>query len=255
MRRAMTNDTVKNDSGSVAEKPFYEYDKQLSLMKYADSYRDVLSYKFLMAEIQTYENPQNGEETIRREILRLEHLYQSKWAKEFLELVGAKDLKLVNFSTDEYRKAFEEDIAFQLNVFAHEGLHNVVKKSISSKWENRKYLDIVEALYFAETSINLKRNEVQIGMIEKDLMEAKKEMEKFRAELQVLETAAVAATNVYRNKASSLDDTEITEAYWKARTDLVVATRELVEKIEPLEMKRIAYLKSVLLNFVSAAEK
>ncbi|CAH8865867.1 unnamed protein product [Trichobilharzia szidati] len=242
----LVDDTVKNDSGSVAEKPFYKYDKQFSLMKYADSYRDVLSYKFLMAEIQTYENPQNGEETIRREILRLEHLYQSKWAKEFLELVGAKDLKLVNFSTDEYRKAFEEDIAFQLNVFAHEGLYNLVKKSISSKWENRKYLDIAEASYFAETSINLKRDEVQIGMIEKDLMEAKKEMAKFRAELQVLETAAVAATNAYRNKPSSLDDTEITEAYWKARTDLVVATRELVKKIEPLEMKRIAYLKCKL---------
>nr|CAH8862330.1 unnamed protein product [Trichobilharzia regenti] len=57
----------------------------------------------LMIELQTFVDPQNVEETIKPEILRLEHLYQSKWAKEFLEY--------------KYRKAFEVDIALQSKSF------------------------------------------------------------------------------------------------------------------------------------------
>nr|CAH8865182.1 unnamed protein product [Trichobilharzia regenti] len=75
-----------------------------------------MNYKFLMTELQTYVDPQNAEETIKIEILRLEHLYQSKWAEEFLESIGVEDKKLVNLYNDAYRKALEEDNDFQHNV-------------------------------------------------------------------------------------------------------------------------------------------
>ncbi|CAH8820979.1 unnamed protein product [Trichobilharzia szidati] len=74
-----------------------ENDLNSTLDAYADSYREAVDYKFLMIEIQTGEDPQNVEGIIKPEILRLEHLYQSKWAKEFLESIGAEDKKLVNF--------------------------------------------------------------------------------------------------------------------------------------------------------------
>nr|CAH8865234.1 unnamed protein product [Trichobilharzia regenti] len=64
---------------------FDEYDLNSTLDAYAGSYHQVLNDKFFMIELQTNVDPLNAEEKIKPEILRLEHLYQSKWAKEFLE--------------------------------------------------------------------------------------------------------------------------------------------------------------------------
>nr|CAH8862324.1 unnamed protein product [Trichobilharzia regenti] len=214
----------------------HEYDTNSILDAYADSYCQVVNSKFLMIELETYVNPQNAEETTKLEILRLEHLYQSKWAKEFLESIGAKDKKLMNLYNDEYRKALEDDTAFQHNIFAHRSLYNRMKRYISNKWENRKKLDIAEGKFFTETSDNLR---------------------KYRAKLKALESAAVIASNAYRKTSTylrgvgmgistndTLNEAEITEAYEKARSEFSDGTEELGDKIKLLEMKRFQFLKS-----------
>ncbi|CAH8865053.1 unnamed protein product [Trichobilharzia szidati] len=199
------------------------YDPNSTLDAYADSYRQVVNYKFRMIELETYLDPEKVEEIIKPEILRLEHLYQSKWAKEFLE--------------NAYRKAVEEDIAFQHKSFANKRLYHLMKVHISKKWENRKNLDIAEGKFFAKTSGNLKKYKVQIAMIKNYLIEGNKKMNTFKANLKALETAAVVASNAYRSTSTylrgvekgisrndSLNDAEITRAYWKARTDFAKAT-------------------------------
>nr|CAH8865168.1 unnamed protein product [Trichobilharzia regenti] len=142
-----------------------------------------------------------------------------------------------------YRKALEEDTDFQ---------HNV-----SEKWENRKTLDIAQSKFFAKTSGNLKKYKVQIEMIKNYLREANKKMKTFKADLKVLEKAAVIASNAYRKTSTysrivgkgtstndTLNDAEITEAYEKARSEFADGTEELKEKIKQLEMWRIEFLKS-----------
>nr|CAH8865134.1 unnamed protein product [Trichobilharzia regenti] len=128
-----------------------------------------------------------------------------------------------------YRKALEEDTDFQ---------HNV-----SEKWENRKTLDIAQSKFFAKTSGNLKKYKVQIEMIKNYLREANKKMKTFKADLKVLEKAAVIASNAYRKTSNTLNDAEITEAYEKARSEFADGTEELKEKIKQLEMWRIEFLK------------
>ncbi|CAH8865949.1 unnamed protein product [Trichobilharzia szidati] len=44
----------------------------------------------------------------------------------------------------------------------------------------------------------------------------------------------------------SLNDNEITEAYWKARTDFDIAIDELKDRIKLLEMTRFEFLKCKL---------
>ncbi|CAH8865977.1 unnamed protein product [Trichobilharzia szidati] len=61
--------------------------------------------------------------------------------------------------------------------------------------------------------------------------------------LKVLETMAVIATHRYRGTQNSLNDNEITEAYWKARTDFDIAIDELKDRIKLLEMTRFEFLK------------
>nr|CAH8862321.1 unnamed protein product [Trichobilharzia regenti] len=210
---------------------------------YADSYCQVVNSKFLMIELETYVNPQNAEETTKLEILRLEHLYQSKWAKEFLESIGAKDKKLMNLYNDEYRKALEDDTAFQHNIFAHRSLYNRMKRYISNKWENRKKLDIAEGKFFTETSDNLRKYRAEIGIKKKDFREAKKAVNTSKAKLKALESAAVIASNAYRKTSNTLNEAEITEAYEKARSEFSDGTEELGDKIKLLEMKRFQFLK------------
>uniref|UniRef100_A0AA85J540 Uncharacterized protein n=1 Tax=Trichobilharzia regenti TaxID=157069 RepID=A0AA85J540_TRIRE len=210
----------------------------------------------LMTEIQTHEKPQNAEQTMKREILRLEHLYQSKWAKEFLEY--------------EYKKALEEDTAIDHNVFVHEGLYSMLNTSISSKWEIRKNLDITEGNYVAEKSGDLKKDEDRLHQYciqyddDKNMTftfpdqqtEYHSTLLVYLAYLRVLERRAVIASIAYRNTANYLrtwdkeittdgssNDAEITEAYWKARTDLAEATLQLAKSIERLEIKRVEFLK------------
>ncbi|CAH8845715.1 unnamed protein product [Trichobilharzia szidati] len=94
-------DNEEHDADGAA-KFIADYDPNLTLDAYAESYSQILKDKFFIIELETYVDPQNAEEAIKREILRLEHLYQSKWAKEFLELYYANsipvpyDLKLTN---------------------------------------------------------------------------------------------------------------------------------------------------------------
>ncbi|CAH8820492.1 unnamed protein product [Trichobilharzia szidati] len=97
--------------------------------------------------------------SLQTEISRLEHLFQSKWAKEFLESIGAEDKKLVNFYTDEYMKALKEDKDLNYSFIAKRVPYNLMRKEISKKWERRKNLDTAEGAYFAVTSDNLKRDE------------------------------------------------------------------------------------------------
>nr|CAH8865226.1 unnamed protein product [Trichobilharzia regenti] len=220
-----------------------KYDLNSTLEAYADSYHQVLNNKFFMIELQTYVDPQNAEETMKTEILRLEHLYQSKWAKDFLESIDAEDKELVNLYNDKYRKALEEDSAFQHKGFAHEELYNLLKTSISRKWENRKNLDIAEAKLFAETSGNLKKDKVQIEMMKKDLMEVEKAVNIIKADLQGLRTAAVIASNEYRNTLNALNNAETPTAYETARSDFADGKEELRDMIKLLEMKRIEFLK------------
>ncbi|CAH8865939.1 unnamed protein product [Trichobilharzia szidati] len=242
-----------------ADKFINYYDPNSTLDAYADSYRQVVNNKFHMIEIQTYKDPHNVEETIKPEILRLERLYQSKWAKEFLESIGAEDKNLVNLYNDEYKKALEEDKAFNYKVLVNKGLYRRLKMLISRKWENRKNLDIAEDTFFEETSGSLKKYKVQIELTKKDLMEAKKAVNASEAKLKVLETAAVIASNAYRNSSNylrrlnkeastkdSLNDEKITQVYWKARFDFADGTDELRDKIKLLEMKRIDFLKCEL---------
>ncbi|CAH8865821.1 unnamed protein product [Trichobilharzia szidati] len=232
------------------------YDLNSTLDAYADSYREAAHDKFLMIEIQTYKDPQNVEGTIKPEILRLEHLYQSKWAKEFLESIGAEDKKLVNFSIDEYRKALEEDASFNYAVLANKGFYNQTKTHISKKWENRKTLDIAEGKLFAQTSGNLNKHKVQIEMIRKDVMEAKEAVKTSKAKLKALETVALITSNAYTSTSTylrsvrrgiftndTLNDARITQAYRKARSDFADGTDELGNKIKLLEMKRIEFMK------------
>ncbi|CAH8821785.1 unnamed protein product, partial [Trichobilharzia szidati] len=93
-------------------------------------------------------------------------------------------------------------------------------------------------------------------LTKKDFMEAKKAVNASEAKLKVLETAAVIASNAYRNSSTylrrwnkeastndSLNDAKITQVYWKARTDFADGTDELRDKIKLLEMKRIDFLK------------
>uniref|UniRef100_A0AA85JA11 Uncharacterized protein n=1 Tax=Trichobilharzia regenti TaxID=157069 RepID=A0AA85JA11_TRIRE len=81
----------------------------------------------------------------------------------------------------EYKKALEEDTAFNYKVLASKQLYNLMKKHISKKWENRKNLDISEGTFLEETSDSLKNDE---------------------AKLKVLETAAVRKTHEYRDTLS-----------------------------------------------------
>nr|CAH8845850.1 unnamed protein product [Trichobilharzia regenti] len=240
----------------AAKKFIADYDPRLTLDAYINSYYQVVRRKFSVIELETFMDPQNAEETIKREILRLEHLYQSKWAKEFLEAINAADKNLVNVYTDEYKKALEEDNAFQYKLHAHRGSYNELKTHISSKWEHRKNLDIAEGKFFAKISGNLKKDKVQIEMTKKDLMEAKEAVKTFKAHIKQLETEAVKATVAYRkspgylrrmNKETSTSDSpndvEITKVYQKARHDFEDAIEELKDKIKLLEMKRIEYSK------------
>ncbi|CAH8865819.1 unnamed protein product [Trichobilharzia szidati] len=158
-----------------------------------------------MIEIQTGEDPQNVEGIIKPEILRIEHLYQSKWAKEFLESIGAEDKKLVNFFIDEYRKALEEDNAFNYKVLASKELYNLTKTHISKKWENRKTLDIAEGKFFVGTSSSLKKDEVQIEMIKKEFMEAKEAVKTSKAKLKWLEMESHAYTNFLIRRGHHMD--------------------------------------------------
>ncbi|CAH8865895.1 unnamed protein product [Trichobilharzia szidati] len=231
-------------------------DLNSTLDAYADSYREAVDYKFRMTEIQKFKDRWNFKTIIKPEILRLEHLYQSKWAKEFLESIGAEDKKLVDFSTDEYRKALEKDTSFNYKVLANKGLYNKTKLHISKKWENRKNLDIAEGKYFAETSGNLKKDEVQIEMIKKHLKEAKEAVKTSREKLQWLEEAAVTATHQNRDilnffrtskkrryRSDILYAARVNEVYQKARINFAIGTKELGEKIKLLEMKRIEFFK------------
>nr|CAH8865132.1 unnamed protein product [Trichobilharzia regenti] len=155
-----------------------------------------------------------------------------------------------------YRKALEEDTDFQHNVSANKVLYSLMKMHISEKWENRKTLDIAQSKFFAKTSGNLKKYKVQIEMIKNYLREANKKMKTFKADLKVLEKAAVIASNAYRKTSTysrivgkgtstndTLNDAEITEAYEKARSEFADGTEELKEKIKQLEMWRIEFLK------------
>ncbi|CAH8865975.1 unnamed protein product [Trichobilharzia szidati] len=157
-------------------------------------------------------------------ILRLEHLYQSKWAKEFLK--------------------------------SNKRLYNRMKRHIAKKWENRKNLDIAEAQFWTEPSENLRKYKIPIAIKKKDFKEAKKAVNTTKANLKVLETMVVIATHRYRGTQTylrgvgkgistydSLNDNEITEAYWKARTDFDIAIDELKDRIKLLEMTRFEFLK------------
>ncbi|CAH8865839.1 unnamed protein product [Trichobilharzia szidati] len=229
-----------DDLEDGAEKSFRDYDPKSTLNAYVDSYSRVADYKAGLIEILTYVNPQNVEKEIKPEILRLEHLYQSKWAKEFLESIGAEDKKLVNFYTDEYKKALKEDKALNYSFIAKRVPYNLMRKAISKKWERRKNLDIAEGAYFAVTSDNLKRDEVQIEMRKKDMIEANKRLNTYRAHLKSLETAAVIAYNAHKKNSKSLDAEKV---YWKARSRVSFSTLMLEEYIKLLEMKRIRFLK------------
>ncbi|CAH8865815.1 unnamed protein product [Trichobilharzia szidati] len=252
-------DSDNADNGDGADKFINYYDPNSTLDAYADSYRQVVNNKFHMIEIQTYKDPHNVEETIKPEILRLERLYQSKWAKDFIESIGMEDENLVNLYNDEYKKALEEDKAFNYEVIANQRRYHQLKMHISRKWENRKNLDIAEDTFFEEISGILKKDEVQIELTKKDLMEAKKAVNASKAKLKWLETAAVTATNAYRNSSTylrrwnkeastndSLNDAKITQVYWEARTDFADGTDELRDKIKLLEMKRIDFFKCKL---------
>ncbi|CAH8867519.1 unnamed protein product [Trichobilharzia szidati] len=105
---------------------------------------------------------------------------------------------------DEYRKALEEDTSFNYKVLANKGLYNQTKTHISKKWENRKTLDILEDKYFAETSSNLMKDEVEIEMIKKHLKEAKEAVKTSRVKLEWLEEAAVTATHQHRDILSTM---------------------------------------------------
>ncbi|CAH8865991.1 unnamed protein product, partial [Trichobilharzia szidati] len=118
-----------------ANKFIAHYDPNSTLDAYVDSYFEVVNDKFFMIELHTYRDPKNAEETIKTEILRLERLYQRKWEKEFLETISAEDKSLVNLANYEYRKALEDDDAFQHNVFANYGRYHQLKMHISKKWE------------------------------------------------------------------------------------------------------------------------
>ncbi|CAH8865971.1 unnamed protein product [Trichobilharzia szidati] len=233
-----------------------EYDQNLRLDAYADSYCQVVNDKFLLTELQTNVDLQNAEETIKSDILRLEHLYQSKWAKEFLKFIRAEDKKLVYHYNDEYRKALEEDDVFKYKVLANKRLYNRMKRHIAKKWENRKNLDIAEAQFWTEPSENLRKYKIPIAIKKKDFKEAKKAVNTTKANLKVLETMVVIATHRYRGTQTylrgvgkgistydSLNDNEITEAYWKARTDFDIAIDELKDRIKLLEMTRFEFLK------------
>ncbi|CAH8845717.1 unnamed protein product [Trichobilharzia szidati] len=248
-------DNEEHDADGAA-KFIADYDPNLTLDAYAESYSQILKDKFFIIELETYVDPQNAEEAIKREILRLEHLYQSKWAKEFLESIDAADKNLVNFYTDEYKKALEEDKASEYKLHAHPKSFDRVKTHISSKWENRKNLDIAEGKFFAEASGNLKKDKDLIEITQKNLMEAKEVVKTLKAQIKLLETAAVKASNAYRKTSAYLrrinretdtsdspDDVETTQVYEKARSDLDNATKELKEKIKLLEMKRIEFSK------------
>ncbi|CAH8865843.1 unnamed protein product [Trichobilharzia szidati] len=232
-----------------------EDDPDSTLNVYADSYRQVVNDKFFMIEPQTYRDPKNAEETIKTEILRLERLYQRKWEKEFLETISAEDKSLVNLANYEYRKALEDDNAFQHNVFANHGRYHQLKMHISKKWENRKNLDIAEAKFFADTSSILKKDEAKSGITKKIFEEEKEAVNTTKADLQKLQKAAVIASNAYRKTSTYLqsirkgnyknetpNDAEITQAYWKARYDFDNGTRILLNKIKQLEMSRIEFL-------------
>ncbi|CAH8865925.1 unnamed protein product [Trichobilharzia szidati] len=233
--------------------------QNLRLDAYADSYCQVVNDKFLLTELQTNIDLHNAEETIKSDILRLEHLYQSKWAKEFLELIGAEDKKLVYHYNDEYRKALAEDDVFRYKVLANKQLYNRMKRHIAKKWENRKNLDIAESQFWTESSENLRKYKILIAIKKKNFKEAKKVLNTTKANLKVLETMAVTATHRYRGTQTylrgvwrgistydSLNDNKITEAYWKARTDFDIAIEELNDRIKLLELTRIEFLKCKL---------
>ncbi|CAH8865973.1 unnamed protein product [Trichobilharzia szidati] len=193
-----------------------EYDQNLRLDAYADSYCQVVNDKFIRAE----------------------------------------DKKLVYHYNDEYRKALEEDDVFKYKVLANKRLYNRMKRHIAKKWENRKNLDIAEAQFWTEPSENLRKYKIPIAIKKKDFKEAKKAVNTTKANLKVLETMVVIATHRYRGTQTylrgvgkgistydSLNDNEITEAYWKARTDFDIAIDELKDRIKLLEMTRFEFLK------------
>ncbi|CAH8866015.1 unnamed protein product [Trichobilharzia szidati] len=253
----LSDNNASNENGENKLDTHYDLNSTLDI--YAESYREAVDYKFRMTEIQKFKDRRNFKTIIKPEILRLEHLYQSKWAKEFLESIGAEDKKLVDFSTDEYRKALEKDTSFNYAVLANKGLYNQTKLHISKKWENRKNLDIAEAKYFAKTSGNLKKDEVQIEMMKKEFMEAKEAVKISKDKLEWLEEAAVTATHQHRDilkyfrtseKRRSRTDilyaARVNEVYQKARINFAIGTKELGEKIKLLEIKRIEFLKCKL---------
>ncbi|CAH8821875.1 unnamed protein product [Trichobilharzia szidati] len=236
----------KSDDENGANRFINHYDSSSTLDAYAYSYVEVVNYKFHMIEIQTYKNRYNVEGTIKPEILRLEHLYQSKWAKEFLESIGTENETLVNLYTDEYNKALDGDKAFNREVLANPLLYSLFKTKIERKWEDRKNLDIAEGIFFADISENLQHYKVDIELTKKDLMQAKKAMNEYQAELKWLEAQAVIASNAYRDSYKTGNDAIITEAYTKARIAFADGTDALRDKIKLLEMKRIEFLKCKL---------
>nr|CAH8865252.1 unnamed protein product [Trichobilharzia regenti] len=231
--RHLRSTTTPHFKSTTPDGEITYYNRSYALNAYADSYREVVDYKFRMLEIQTYKGPRNFEEIIKPEILRLEHLYQSKWAKEFLESTGAGDEKLVNSYIDEYRKALEEDTAFDYKVLANKQLYNLTKTHISKKWKNRKDLNIAEGIFFAETSDSLKNDEVQTEMINKNFIEAKEAVKTSKAKLKVLETAAVRTTHEYRDTLN----------FFRNPKNRRYTSEELRDNIKLLEEIRFEFLK------------
>ncbi|CAH8867537.1 unnamed protein product, partial [Trichobilharzia szidati] len=71
-----------------------------------------------------------------------------------------------NLYNDEYKKALEEDKAFNYKVLVNKGLYRRLKMLISRKWENRKNLDIAEDTFFGEISGILKKDEAKLKWLE-----------------------------------------------------------------------------------------
>ncbi|TNN04953.1 polymorphic mucin-like protein isoform 1 [Schistosoma japonicum] len=175
------------------------------------AYYNSFVYKFISLEFETYNNQSRGPELFRKECLRLEHLYFTKWAKNYLTEQNEADKNLL--------RLYE--------------VHGRLQNSISSKWKAREHLDKVEHKHFAQSNRNNNRNKNEL---EENLLNTEAEVSSKLQKIKELEAKAVKAANEYRRNSNNK---EFLDEYNKSGQKLNGALYTLADMIGEAENARV----------------
>nr|CAX76135.1 hypothetical protein [Schistosoma japonicum] len=226
-----SGDDEKHKSGDDEkhESPSGAPNLKETINEYKMAYYNSFVYKFISLEFETYNNQSRGPELFRKECLRLEHLYFTKWAKNYLTEQNEADKNLLRLYEDKFERAVNENRTTSSTVDFHGRLQN----SISSKWKAREHLDKVEHKHFAQSNRNNNRNKNEL---EENLLNTEAEVSSKLQKIKELEAKAVKAANEYRRNSNNK---EFLDEYNKSGQKLNGALYTLADMIGEAENARV----------------